>query len=184
MQIIQTGLPDLLIIKPRIFEDNRGYFFESHNQNKFRDNGLHYTFVQDNESLSTRGIIRGLHYQLAPYAQAKLIRVIYGKVFDVAVDLRENSSTYGQWYGCELSAENKEQLLVPRGFAHGFSVLSDQAIVFYKCDNFYHPESERGINYRDPSLNIDWKIEPEKAIVSAKDKVLPDFKDADMNFSI
>ena len=184
MQIIQTGLPDLLIIKPRIFEDNRGYFFESHNQNKFRDNGLHYTFVQDNESLSTRGIIRGLHYQLAPYAQAKLIRVIYGKVFDVAVDLRENSSTYGQWYGCELSAENKEQLLVPRGFAHGFSVLSDQAIVFYKCDYFYHPESERGINYKDPSLNIDWKIEPEKAIVSAKDKVLPDFKDADMNFSI
>ena len=184
MQIIQTGLPDLLIIKPKIFEDNRGYFFEGYNQNKFRDNGLHYTFVQDNESLSTRGIIRGLHYQLAPYAQAKLIRVIYGKVFDVAVDLRENSSTYGQWYGCELSAENKEQLLVPRGFAHGFSVLSDQAIVFYKCDNFYHPESERGINYRDPSLNIDWKIEPEKAIVSAKDKVLPDFKDADMNFSI
>ena len=184
MQIIQTGLPDLLIIKPKIFEDNRGYFFEGYNQNKFRDNGLHYTFVQDNESLSTRGIIRGLHYQLAPYAQAKLIRVIYGKVFDVAVDLRENSSTYGQWYGCELSAENKEQLLVPRGFAHGFSVLSGQAIVFYKCDNFYHPESERGINYRDPSLNIDWKIEPEKAIVSAKDKVLPDFKDADMNFSI
>jgi dTDP-4-dehydrorhamnose 3,5-epimerase len=184
MQIIQTGLPDLLIIKPKIFEDNRGYFFESYNQSKFRDNGLHYTFVQDNESLSTRGIIRGLHYQLAPYAQAKLIRVIYGKIFDVAVDLRENSSTYGQWYGCELSAENKEQLLVPRGFAHGFSVLSDQAIVFYKCDNFYHPESERGINYRDPSLNIDWKTEPDKAIVSAKDKVLPDFQDADMNFSI
>jgi dTDP-4-dehydrorhamnose 3,5-epimerase len=184
MQIIQTGLPDLLIIKPRIFEDNRGYFFESYNQNKFRENGLHYSFVQDNESLSTLGIIRGLHYQLAPYAQAKLIRVIYGSVFDVAVDLRENSSTYGQWYGCELSAENKEQLLVPRGFAHGFSVLSDKAIVFYKCDNFYHPESERGINYRDPFLNIDWKTEPEKAIVSAKDKVLPDFKDADMNFSI
>jgi len=184
MQIIQTGLPDLLIIKPHIFEDNRGYFFESYNQNKFLEHGLHYTFVQDNESLSTFGIIRGLHYQLAPYAQAKLIRVIYGKIFDVAVDLRENSSTYGQWYGCELSAENKEQLLVPRGFAHGFSVLSDKAIVFYKCDNFYHPESERGINYRDPSLHIDWKIEPGKAVVSAKDKVLPDFKDADMNFSI
>jgi len=184
MQIIQTGLPDLLIIKPKIFEDNRGYFFESYNQNKFLESGLHYSFVQDNESLSTYGIIRGLHYQLAPYAQAKLIRVIYGKIFDVAVDLRENSSTYGQWYGCELSAENKEQLLVPRGFAHGFSVLSDKAIVFYKCDNFYHPESERGINYRDPSLQIDWKIEPGKAVVSAKDKVLPDFKDADMNFSI
>ena len=184
MQIIQTGLPDLHIIKPRVFEDNRGYFFESYNQNKFLEKGLKYNFVQDNESLSTYGIIRGLHYQLAPYAQTKLIRVIHGRVYDVAVDLRENSPTFGQWYGCELSAENKEQLLVPRGFAHGFSVLSEQAIVFYKCDNFYHPDSERGINYKDPELHINWQIEPEKAVVSAKDKVLPDMKDADMNFSI
>ena len=184
MQIIQTGLPDLNIIKPRIFEDNRGYFFESYNQNKFLEAGLKYNFVQDNESLSTYGIIRGLHYQLAPYAQTKRSRVIHGKVYDVAVDLRENSPTFGQWYGCELSAENKEQLLVPRGFAHGFSVLSEKAVVFYKCDNFYHPDSERGINYKDPDLNIDWQIEPGKAVVSAKDKVLPDLKDADMNFSI
>jgi dTDP-4-dehydrorhamnose 3,5-epimerase len=184
MEIIATGLSDLLIIKPKVFEDNRGYFFESYNRNKFLDHGLEYHFVQDNESLSTYGIIRGLHYQLAPYAQAKLIRVIYGKVYDVAVDLRENSPSYGQWYGSELSGENKKQMLVPRGFAHGFSVLSDKAIVFYKCDNFYHPDSERGINYKDPDLNIDWQVNPENAVVSAKDKVLPDFAHADMNFSI
>lgn len=173
-----------MIIKPKVFEDNRGYFFESYNRNKFLDHGLEYRFVQDNESLSTYGIIRGLHYQLAPYAQAKLIRVIYGKVYDVAVDLRENSPSYGQWYGSELSGENKKQMLVPRGFAHGFSVLSDKAIVFYKCDNFYHPDSERGINYKDPDLNIDWQVNPENAVVSTKDKVLPDFAHADMNFSI
>jgi dTDP-4-dehydrorhamnose 3,5-epimerase len=184
MQIIETGLPGLLIIKPKIFEDQRGYFFESYNQRAFNEQGLQYNFVQDNESLSMKGIIRGLHYQLAPYAQTKLTRVIYGKIYDVAVDLRENSPTYGKWYGKELSSENKEQLLIPRGFAHGFSVLSDKAIVFYKCDNFYHPDSERGISYKDTTLNIDWQIDPEDAIVSAKDKVLPDFSEADMNFSI
>lgn len=184
MQIIETGLPGLLIIKPKIFEDQRGYFFESYNQRVFKEQDLQYNFVQDNESLSMKGIIRGLHYQLAPYAQTKLTRVIYGKIYDVAVDLRENSPTYGKWYGKELSSENKEQLLIPRGFAHGFSVLSDKAIVFYKCDNFYHPDSERGINYKDTTLNIDWQIDPEEAIVSAKDKVLPDFSEADMNFSI
>jgi len=184
MQTIETGLPGLIIIKPKVFEDNRGYFFESFNQKRYANQALEHDFVQDNESLSTFGIIRGLHYQLAPYAQTKLMRVIYGKVYDVAVDLRENSPTFGQWYGKELSSENKEQLLIPRGFAHGFSVLSDKAIVFYKCDNFYQPESERGINYKDPGLNIDWKVDPGQAVVSAKDKVLPDFKEAEMNFSI
>lgn len=184
MQTIETGLPGLIIIKPKVFEDNRGYFFESFNKKRFTNQALEYDFVQDNESLSTYGIIRGLHYQLAPYAQTKLMRVIYGKIYDVAVDLRENSPTYRQWYGKELSSENKEQLLIPQGFAHGFSVLSDKAIVFYKCNNFYQPESERGINYKDPTLNIDWQVDPDQAIVSAKDKVLPDFKEAEMNFSI
>lgn len=184
MEIEKTNLQDLLVIKPKVFQDNRGYFFESYNQRKFLDQGLHYSFVQDNESLSDYGTIRGLHYQLAPFAQAKLVRVIMGRIFDVAVDLRKNSPTFGQWHGTELSAENKSQMLVPKGFAHGFSVLSEKAIVFYKCDSFYHPESERGISYRDPSLSIDWKIDVNQAIVSAKDKVLPDLKDAEMNFSI
>ncbi len=184
MQIIETPLSGLYVIKPKVFEDHRGYFFESYNLRNFNEHGLHYDFVQDNESLSNYGIIRGLHYQLAPYAQTKLTRVIQGRIYDVAVDLRENSPTFGQWYGQELSDENKHQMLIPRGFAHGFSVLSDRAIVFYKCDNYYHPESERGINYKDPALGIDWQIDPGKAIVSAKDKVLPDFNEADMNFSI
>jgi len=184
MQTIETGLPGLIIIKPKVFEDNRGYFFESFNKKRFTEQALEYDFVQDNESLSTYGTIRGLHYQLAPYAQTKLMRVIYGKIYDVAVDLRENSPTFGQWYGIELTSENKEQLLIPRGFAHGFSVLSNKAIILYKCDNFYQPDSERGINYKDPTLKIDWKVEPHQAVVSAKDKVLPDFKEAEMNFSI
>jgi len=184
MQTIETGLPGLILIKPKVFEDNRGYFFESFNKKRYSHQGLEHQFVQDNESLSTYGIIRGLHYQLAPYAQTKLMRVIYGKIYDVAVDLRENSPTFGQWYGKELSSENKEQLLIPRGFAHGFSVLSEKTIVFYKCDNYYQPDSERGISYKDPSLAIDWKVDPDQAIVSAKDKVLPDFKEAEMNFSI
>jgi dTDP-4-dehydrorhamnose 3,5-epimerase len=184
MEIEGTNLKDLLIIKPRVFEDNRGYFFESYNEQKFLEHGLNYNFVQDNESLSKYGSIRGLHYQLAPYAQAKLVRVVMGKIFDVAVDLRENSPTFGQWHGTELSGENKKQMLIPRGFAHGFSVMSETAIFQYKCDNFYHPESERGINYKDESLSIDWKINLKDAVVSAKDKILPDLKHADMNFSI
>jgi len=184
MEIIKTKIPDLYIIKPRIFEDNRGYFFESYNQKKFQDHNLNYTFVQDNESLSSYGTIRGLHYQLAPHAQTKLLRVISGKILDVVVDIRKNSPTFGQWESTELSEDNKLQFLVPKGFAHGFSVLSEKAIVFYKCDSLYNPESERGINFRDPSLNIDWKIKPEKANVSPKDKILPEFAEAEMNFSI
>jgi dTDP-4-dehydrorhamnose 3,5-epimerase len=184
MEVIKTKIPDLLIIKPKVFEDSRGYFFESYNKRKLEEHNLKYDFVQDNESLSNYGTIRGLHYQLAPHAQTKLVRVITGKIYDVAVDIRKDSPTYGQWVGTELSEENKHQLLVPKGFAHGFSVLSGKAIVFYKCDSFYNPESERGINFRDKFLDIDWKINDKDAIISPKDKILPEMKEAEMNFSI
>jgi len=182
MEIIKTDIEGLLIIKPKIFEDNRGYFFESFNKQTFEDNGLNYNFIQDNESKSSYGVIRGLHYQLAPYAQTKLVRVLKGKVLDVAVDLRKGSPTFGKWHAVELSEDNKQQFLIPQGFAHGFSVLSETAIFAYKCDNLYNKDSERGINFNDKSLNIDWEIPSEKAIVSAKDKVLPCINDADMNF--
>lgn len=182
MEIIKTEIPDLLIIQPKIFEDERGYFFESYNEKEFLKHNLNLNFIQDNESKSSYGVIRGLHYQLAPYSQTKLVRVIEGRVFDVAVDLREGSPTYGKWRGIELSAENKVQFLVPRGFAHGFSVLSETATFVYKCDNLYNPEAERGLNFNDPSLNIDWRINPEHAIVSQKDKVLPNFNEAEKNF--
>ena len=182
MEIIKTKIPDLLIIKPRVFEDERGYFFESYNEKIFGKKGLDLSFVQDNESKSGYGVIRGLHYQLAPYSQTKLVRVIEGKVFDVAVDLRDNSPTFGQWSGIELSADNKIQFLIPKGFAHGFSVLSKSAVFIYKCDNLYNPEAERGINFNDPFLNINWRIAPDKAIISPKDKVFPNFKEAEKNF--
>ena len=182
MEIIKTDIEGLLIIKPKIFEDNRGYFFESFNKKAFEDNELNYNFIQDNESKSSYGVIRGLHYQLAPYAQTKLVRVLKGKVLDVAVDLRKGSPTFGKWHAVELSEDNKQQFLIPQGFAHGFSVLSETAIFAYKCDNLYNKNSERGINFNDKSLNIDWGIPIEKAIVSTKDKVLPCINDADMNF--
>ena len=182
MEIIKTEIPDLLIIQPKVFEDERGYFFESYNEAEFMRHDLQLNFVQDNESKSGYGVIRGLHYQLAPYSQTKLVRVIQGKVFDVAVDLRVGSPTFGKWRGVELSAENKVQFLIPKGFAHGFSVLSETATFVYKCDNLYHPDAERGLNFNDPFLNIDWRIEPEKAIISPKDKVLPNFKEAEKNF--
>jgi len=182
MEIIKTKIPDLLIIKPTVFEDERGYFFESYNENKFCKNGLDLAFVQDNESKSSYGVIRGLHYQLAPYSQTKLVRVIEGNVLDIAVDLRKNSPTYGQWSGIELSADNKIQFLIPKGFAHGFSVLSESATFIYKCDNLYNPEAERGISYNDPFLNINWRVESNKAIISPKDKVFPNFKKAEKNF--
>ncbi len=182
MNIIKTKIPGLVVIEPKIFEDDRGYFFESYNDQKFKELGLNFNFVQDNESLSSYGVIRGLHYQLAPYSQAKLIRVIEGKIYDVAVDIRENSPTYGQWEGFEISGENKKQLLIPRGFAHGFSVLSENVVFIYKCDNLYFPEADRGINFNDEFLKIDWGIDPHKAIVSAKDKVLPAFEEAEKNF--
>ncbi len=182
MKIIETPIPGLLIIEPRVFADERGYFFESFSETKFAENGLISRFVQDNESKSHYGVIRGLHYQLAPYAQTKLIRVVRGTVYDVAVDLRDGSPTFGQWYGLEVSATNKKQFYIPKGFAHGFSVLSEYAIFSYKCDAFYNPAAERGIRLNDPMLNIDWKLPFEKAVISGKDHQNPTFADAEMNF--
>ncbi|NDV45766.1 dTDP-4-dehydrorhamnose 3,5-epimerase [Paludibacter sp. 221] len=182
MEIIETPIKDLLILKPRVFEDERGFFCETYNKIKFHDAGIDIGFCQDNQSQSSYGVIRGLHYQLAPYSQTKLVSVVQGKVWDVAVDLRKSSPTFGQWYGVELSLENHLQLLIPRGFAHGFSVLSETAIFSYKCDDYYNPSSERGVLYNDPKLNIDWKIPFEKAIVSDKDKKNPVFDLAEMNF--
>lgn len=183
MKAHKTTLEDLLVIEPKVFPDERGYFFESYHREKFHELGVHLDFVQDNQSKSSYGVIRGLHYQLAPYDQSKLVRVLNGRIYDVAVDIRKGSPTFGKWFGIELSEENKKQLFVPRGFAHGFSVLSKTAVVFYKCDNFYHKESERGIIYNDKQLNIDWKIKPKHAIVSDKDINLLNFRDAEMNFN-
>lgn len=182
MEIIKTEIPNLLIIKPKLFEDQRGYFFESYNEKQFQTNGINTKFVQDNQSFSLHGTIRGLHYQLAPYAQTKLVRVLQGKIFDVAVDIRENSPTFGKWFGQELSSENKLQLLIPQGFAHGFSVISETATVLYKCDNLYNKKSERGINYLDKQLNINWEIDKDKIIVSSKDNILPALENVEMNF--
>ncbi len=182
MKIIETPIPGLLIIEPRVFADERGYFFESFSQTKFAENGLISEFVQDNESKSHRGVIRGLHYQLAPYAQTKLIRVVRGTVYDVAVDLREGSPTFGKWYGLEVSASKKNQFYIPKGFAHGFSVLSEYAIFSYKCDAFYNPAAERGIRFDDSALAIDWKLPPEEAVISDKDLVHPCLANAEMNF--
>ncbi len=183
MKIIETPIPDLLIIEPRVFADERGYFFESYNASNFEKYGLQNNFVQDNESKSQRGVIRGLHYQLEPYSQTKLIRVIHGTVYDVAVDLRKGSPTFGQWYGLEVSAANKKQFYIPKGFAHGFSVLSEYAIFSYKCDCFYNPASERGIRYDDSALGIDWKLSEAEALVSEKDRILPFLAGAEINFS-
>lgn len=182
MKIIETPIPGLLIIEPRVFADQRGYFLESYHQQKLQETGMSTIFVQDNESKSGRGVIRGLHYQLEPYSQAKLVRVIQGSVYDVAVDCRKGSPTFGQAYGLELSEDNKLQFFIPKGFAHGFSVLSPTAIFSYKCDDFYNPAFDRGILYNDPSLKINWGIEPAEAIVSEKDALLPLFADAEMNF--
>ena len=175
MNIIPTPLSGVFIIEPRVFEDSRGYFFESWNKDMFEIAGLHYDFVQENESLSTYGTIRGLHFQKGEHAQAKLVRVLEGTVLDVAVDLRKGSPTYGEHVAVELSAENKRQLLIPRGFAHGFSVLSETAVFAYKCDNQYCKESEGGIRYDDPQLAIDWKVEKGKELLSEKDRKLPLF---------
>jgi len=179
MKITETPIQGLLIIEPLIFEDERGYFFESYNKIKYFNNGFDTEFIQDNESKSVKGVVRGLHYQLAPFAQSKLVRVVQGRVFDVAVDLRNESPTYGKWFGLELNATNKTQLFIPRGFAHGFSVLSETAILSYKCDNIYNMESERSINCNDPYLKIDWKIDPLRQIISKKDKRAPFFENAE-----
>jgi len=174
MTITKTKLPDCLILDPAVFRDNRGYFFESFNQETFQKlSGQSVTFVQDNQSCSSYGVIRGLHFQTGNDAQAKLIRVISGKVWDVAVDLRPESPTYLQWIGVELSDHNNRQLFIPRGFAHGFSVLENDTVLAYKCDNYYHKASEKGIRYDDPDLNIDWLLPKSERILSDKDKALP-----------
>jgi dTDP-4-dehydrorhamnose 3,5-epimerase len=182
MNIIKTKIPDLLIIEPTVFADDRGYFFETYNENNYNKEGINNTFIQDNEALSSYGVIRGLHYQLAPYAQAKLVRVVKGSVFDVAVDLRKNSPTFLQWFGIELSSENKRQFLVPRGFAHGYSVLENNTIFAYKCDNLYNKEMERSIHPLDKTLNIDWKVPEKELIFSPKDLKNPVLKEAEYNF--
>jgi len=182
MKILKTEFEGLLIVEPKVFEDNRGYFYESYNVNKFKEAGLEHVFVQDNQSKSSYGVVRGLHYQLEPYAQTKLVRALYGKILDVVVDIRKNSQSFGKWISLEISDENKKQLLIPKGFAHGFAVLSDIAVILYKCDEFYYPEADRGINYNDRDLNINWGLNPMDIKVSEKDKLLPVFKHSVMNF--
>ena len=183
MEIKETGFPGLLVIQPGIFTDPRGYFFESYNRNTFVEAGIDHVFVQDNQSRSSFGIIRGLHYQLNPYAQTKLLRVLEGRIWDAAVDLRQSSPTYGMGFTIELTAENQLQILIPKGFAHGFSVLSESATVFYKCDEFYRPGAERGIHYADPVLGIDWKIPAGEIRVSEKDAGFPGLNEAEHNFN-
>ncbi|MBS1782263.1 MAG: dTDP-4-dehydrorhamnose 3,5-epimerase [Bacteroidetes bacterium] len=177
MKIHNTPLEGLLIIEPRIHNDDRGYFFESYNKQAFQAaTGLEIHFVQDNQARSTKNVLRGLHFQNPPHAQTKLIRALEGAIWDVVVDIRSNSKTFGHWFGVELSAENKLQLLVPHGFAHGYTVLTETAEVFYKCDDFYSKADEGGVLYNDPALNIDWKIDLHKAIVSEKDLTQPSLK--------
>ena len=182
MEIIKTPISDLFIIEPRVFADSRGFFCETYNQKNFLDAGIDLQFCQDNQSKSSYGVIRGLHYQLNPHSQSKLVSVVQGAVWDVAVDLRASSPTFGKWYGVELSEENHLQFLIPQGFAHGFSVLTETAVFSYKCDDFYSPTLERGIMFNDPFLDIDWKIPADKAIISDKDLKHRLFKDADKNF--
>lgn len=170
MKAINTFIEDLIIIEPTIFKDDRGYFFESYSEEWFRKNVSNTHFVQDNQSLSTYGVLRGLHFQRPPHQQAKLVRVIHGSVWDIAVDIRPDSTTFGKYFGIELSAQNNKQLFIPRGFAHGFIVMSNEAIFQYKCDNYYHPESEDALIWNDPILNIDWPIDLNKIILSEKDK--------------
>lgn len=182
MPFIHTEFPGLLIFEPVVFGDDRGYFFEAYNQNTFLQEKLPMNFVQDNQAKSVFGVIRGLHFQTNPHAQTKLIRVLEGVILDVVVDMRVQSPTVGKAFTIELSARNKKQLLVPKGFAHGYSVLSDTAEVFYKCDDFYCKECEGGIAYNDPDLLIDWKVPVDKRVLSAKDLQHPVFKDSLHNF--
>ena len=179
MNFISTKLKGCFIIEPKIIQDSRGYFMESFNENSFQNGiGTKVVFVQDNQSFSSKGVLRGLHYQTGEHAQAKLVRVLQGEVLDVAVDIRPNSSTYGQYVSTILSAENQTQFFIPRGFAHGFLVLSETATFFYKCDNFYDKESEGGIIYNDPILNVDWQFPIADMLISEKDKNLPTLENA------
>ena len=173
MNVIKTDIDGVLIIEPRIFDDQRGYFFESYSQRVFSKEVGYISFVQDNESKSSYGVLRGLHFQKPPYAQAKLVRVIRGRVLDVAVDIRNGSPTFGKWVACELTEDNHRQFFIPKGFAHGFSVLSETVVFQYKCDEFYHPESEGAILWNDPQINIDWKLPEKDILLSDKDKKNP-----------
>lgn len=178
MNIIRTDIPDLLVIEPDIYGDSRGYFFESFSRRKFEDaTGIKVDFVQDNESRSSYGVVRGLHFQKSPYAQAKLVRVVRGRVRDIAVDLRPDSPTFGKYHAIELSEDDHRQFFIPKGFAHGFSVLSEDAVLQYKCDEYYAPESEGGIAWNDPDLDIDWQIPKDKMIISPKDQNHPTLKE-------
>ena len=177
MNFIKTDIDGVVIVEPRVFEDNRGYFFESYNEAEFIQNGITARFVQDNQSKSSYGVVRGLHCQLGKHAQAKLVRVLKGKVLDVAVDARKNSPTFGKHVAVELSEENKRQLFIPRGFLHGFSVLSEEAVFAYKCDNLYCKDAEFGIRYDDEDIGVDWKIPADKVITSEKDRLANKLKD-------
>jgi dTDP-4-dehydrorhamnose 3,5-epimerase len=177
-----TGISGLLIFEPQVYNDDRGYFFESYNEETFRRQGIDLRFVQDNQSYSRYGVVRGLHYQLEPHAQAKLVRVLQGTIWDIAVDIRQGSPTFGQYVSLELSADNKVQFLIPPGFAHGFSVITGTAEVAYKCDTLYNRECEAGIRFDDPTIGIDWKLPADKIIVSAKDRELPALADCRNTF--
>lgn len=178
MKVTKTALEGVVIIEPDVFRDRRGSFCETYSQEKFAELVAPVVFVQDNESHSVRGVVRGLHFQKTPHAQAKLVRAVSGTILDVAVDMRKSSPTFGKWVAVELSGENGRQIFVPRGFAHGFSVLSDEVIVAYKCDAYYAPESDGGVLWNDPALGIDWRVPPKEAIVSEKDAALPIFAGA------
>ena len=185
MEVIKTDIPDVLIMEPKVFKDARGYFFESFSAREFAAvTGLDINFVQDNESMSTYGVIRGLHYQKIPYTQSKIVRCVRGAVLDVAVDIRHGSPTFGQHVSVLLTEENHRQFFVPKGFAHGFSVLSDVAVFQYKCDEFYHPEADAGINLMDPALGIDWRIPADQAILSEKDLRHRNLADAPIDFDM
>lgn len=184
MNVIKTDIEGVVVIEPKVFDDARGYFFESYSKRRFDEAIRPIEFVQDNESMSTRGVIRGLHFQRPPFSQSKLVRCVRGAVLDVVVDIRRGSPTYGRHVAVELTGENRRQLFVPRGFAHGFAVLSDEAVFQYKCDNYYHPESEGGISIADRSLGIDWRIDPAEAILSEKDLRNPMLRDFDSPFDI
>ena len=183
MEVIKTAIDGVVIIEPKVFKDQRGYFFESFSQREFEAKVRKINFVQDNESMSSYGVMRGLHFQRPPYTQSKLVRCVRGKVLDVAVDIRKGSPTYGQHVAVELSEDNHRQFFVPRGFAHGFAVLTDTAVFQYKCDNFYAPQADGGISIKDESLGIDWKIPTDKAILSEKDTIHSCLKDFDSPFS-
>lgn len=177
MNVIKTDIEGVVILEPTVFGDNRGYFFESFNAREFAEKtGIGVNFVQDNESKSRFGVLRGLHFQLPPYTQSKLVRVVKGRVLDVAVDIRKDSPTYGQYVSCEMSEDNKLQFFVPKGFAHGFCVLSDEALFQYKCDDFYHPEAEGAIAWNDPEIAIKWPLEADEVILSEKDMHHPTLK--------